>query len=280
MSRQASNSSSSKTRTNWQLPDGVSPGTWDYAQSTSIASDYDDYFRGHGMFELDRDIIDRHFQRDGCVIDLGCGTARALEPLIAKGLQGVAVDLSQEMLETVRSKPKLRSTTTAIRANLVDLDGFGDETFDYAICLFSTLGMIRGSDQRSKFVEHVARMLKPGGLFVVQVHNYWVHVFDPEGPLWMLRNLFRSKIKRDVELGDRFFLYRGIPDMYLHSFGKRELRRLLTNNRSRTKAELEIVESIPLNPRQDGRLALPWFMEWLRASGWIVVARKPQVPTA
>lgn len=278
MSR-TNSSTTDHQRAHWQLPEGVSPGTWDYAQSSSIASDYDDYFRGHGMFELDQTVIQRHFQfapgSQPRVIDLGCGTGRALEPLVAMGLRAVAVDLSQEMLETVRAKPELRDATTSVRANLVDLSCFRDDSFDFAICLFSTLGMIRGSDQRAQFIQHVSRILKPNGLFVLQVHNYWVHVFDPDGPLWMLRNFARAKIKRDVELGDRFFLYRGIPEMYLHSFGKRELRKLLTGESNKSSGkQLEIIESIPLSPQQDAQLAFPGLLEWLRASGWIVVARK------
>jgi len=259
--------SKSTRRAAWQLPDGVSAGTWDYAESESVASEYDDYFRNHGMFALDEQVLSKHFEPGRSVIDLGCGSGRALVPLVARGLQGVAFDLSQQMLETVRDKPELESTS-CVRGNLVDLDCFCDAAFDYAMCLFSTLGMVRGSEARARTVEHVARILKPDGLFVFQVHNYWVHFFDPEGPMWMLRNLVRAKTKRDVELGDRFFNYRGIPEMYLHSFGLREIRSLLLSH------SFEIVETIPLNPRQDAELAASWFLGAVRASGWIFVARK------
>lgn len=258
----------SKRRATWQLPDGVSPGTWDYSESDSVAQDYDSYFRQHGMFRLDQQVMDRHLKAGRWVVDLGCGTGRALEPLVARGLSGVAFDLSQQMLETVRDKPALRDTVACIRGNAVDLDCFADKSFDYAVCLFSTLGMIRGSEQREQTVQHVSRMLADDGLFVLQVHNYWVHVFDPDGPLWMLRNLFRSRWKKDVELGDRFFPYRGIPDMYLHSFRKQELTSLLRRH------AFEVIESLPLNAQQDGPMSMPWLLERLRASGWIMVARK------
>jgi SAM-dependent methyltransferase len=258
----------SKRRATWQLPDGVSPGTWDYSESHSVAQDYDGYFQHHGMFGLDQRVMANHLKPGRWVVDLGCGTGRALEPLLERGLHGVAFDLSQQMLETVRGKPSLRDSVACIRGNAVDLSCFRDESFDYAVCLFSTLGMIRGSDQRERTVAHVSRALVEGGLFVLQVHNYWVHVFDPEGPLWMLRNLFRSRWKKDVELGDRIFPYRGIPNMYLHSFRKQELVSLLRRH------EFEVVESMPLNARQDGPMPLPWLLEPLRASGWIVVARK------
>ena len=62
----------------WQLPPGVSRGTWDYLQSELVAEDYDDYFSRHALFEVDQQLVD-----DICsgspqdvVIDLGCGTGR------------------------------------------------------------------------------------------------------------------------------------------------------------------------------------------------------------
>lgn len=264
-------SSHSKRNASWQLPEGVSSGTWDYARTESIASDYDRYFAKHGMFRMDEEVTRRYLEPGKWVIDLGCGTGRALVPLVQEGLHGVAFDLSQAMLDTVQHKVQADSGTLdlhCVRGNLVDLRCFADATFDYALCLFSTLGMIRGSRSRSQMVEHVSRMLQPKGLLILQVHNYWVHLFDPEGPLWMLRNFCRSKIRGDIEVGDRFFPYRGIPDMYLHSFNRRELTSLLANH------SFEIVEWLPLNANQDGLLRWPNLLESVRASGWIVVARK------
>lgn len=259
----------------WQLPEGVSSGTWDYARTDSIASDYDRYFAEHGMFRLDQEVTQRYLEPGKWVIDLGCGTGRALVPLVEKGLHGVAFDLSQSMLDTVQQKlldeNKADNRTSGIhcvRGNLVDLRCFAEASFDYAICLFSTLGMIRSSKSRRQMIEHTARILKPDGLLILQVHNYWVHMFDPDGPLWMIRNFCRAKYRRDVEVGDRFFPYRGIPDMYLHSFGSGELKSLLTNN------SFEIVEWLPLNANQNGTLKWPGLLSYLRASGWIVVARK------
>lgn len=260
----------------WQLPIGVSSGTWDYAHADSIAADYDDYFREHGMFRLDQEIAARFLDDGKWVIDLGCGTGRALLPLVERIAHGVAFDLSQAMLCTVRDKSAQQSQNqsaasdkvSCVRGNLVDLSCFADASFDCAMCLFSTLGMIRGGESRQSVVQHVSRLLSPDGIFILQVHNYWAHLFDPEGPLWMLRNLIRTKVRRDVEIGDKFFLYRGIPDMYLHSFSKSELTQLLQQH------GFEIEEWLPLNRRQDGRLRWASFLGSFRSSGWIVVARK------
>lgn len=258
-----------KKRATWQLPDGVSSGTWDYANSSTIAGDYDRYFANHAMFRLDQEITHRLFQPGKLVIDLGCGTGRALLPLLDRGLQGVAFDLSQGMLEEVRQKgAQTGHQVTCVRGNLVDMRCFADSSFDYAMCLFSTLGMVRGSGPRTRTMEHVSRIMKQNGLLVLQVHNYWAHLFDPGGPRRMIRSWWQARMRRDVEPGDRFYPYRGIPNMFLHSFTKKELRDLLAGHGFR------IVEWHPLNATQTDRLPFPQLFEGVRASGWIVVGQK------
>jgi hypothetical protein len=46
----------------WQLPPGVSHGTWEYTQRDSIADDYDDYFAFNSLFEFDQPLLLEEFQ--------------------------------------------------------------------------------------------------------------------------------------------------------------------------------------------------------------------------
>lgn len=260
-----------KKHASWQLPRGVSRGTWDYSETPDIATTYDSYFGNHGMFRMDESLVLQLASTGDSVIDLGCGTGRAIMPLLQQGFDCVACDLSNSMLGEVFRKAHETSenpTLVCARANLVDLDCFADASFDLALCLFSTLGMIRGDDARNDVLRHIARITKPGGLFLFQVHNYWVHLFDPEGPWWMLRNAARSMVDSDVEIGDRFYPYRGIPDMYLHSFSSRKLRKMLN------QVGMTIEQWIPLNAQQDAPLRWPHLLSSLRASGWMIVARR------
>lgn len=256
----------SRRRPSWQLPAGVTRGMWEYAQTEHIARDYDEYFAFNSLFEFDQEVLNRHFARPGYVVDLGCGTGRALMPLICRGFRGMAVDLSAEMLAVVGEKAELeRLPIDRIVANLVDLDCLSEGIADYCISMFSTLGMIRGRQNRQRALEHVRRILKPGGLFVLHVHNLWYNLYDPGGPWWLLKNLFRAVVVRDVEAGDKFFDYRQIPNMFLHVFRRRELLGALRESGFRVR------ELIPLDPRRHQALARPWLFADLRANGWIVV---------
>ncbi len=147
-------------RPQWQLPPGIPRGVWHYTQADHIAEKYDDYFAQNRLFEFDEQVLLRHFRQPGLVVDLGCGTGRALVPLARRGFQGLGVDLSPTMLRIVADNAAAENLPIqVIQANLVELGCLRDATADYAVCLFSTLGMIRGRENRQRMLEHVRRIL-------------------------------------------------------------------------------------------------------------------------
>jgi SAM-dependent methyltransferase len=245
----------------------VVKGVWDYTQAEAIARDYKDYFHDHALLTFDESLLSKWFTYPGVVVDLGCGTGRALRGLLENGMTGIGVDLSQPMLVEAQSQlVQFSDRFTPVRANLVDLDCLASESADYAMCLFSTLGMIQGEQNRRTALAHMRRILKPNGLLVLHVHNFWFNLYDPGGPWWLMKSLLSSSAEK--QRGDKTYDYRGIRNFFLHVFSRRELFRMLSD------AQLEIHESIPLRPRCDGALTAPWFFQSLRASGWIVCCRK------
>ena len=261
----------SKSRQQWRLPPGVTRGLWEYAHSDAVAYDYDEYFAHNQLFEFDEaivleELLRRKIIERAVVADLGCGTGRALVTLARHGYRGLAIDLSHKMLDVVREKVVEEDLPIkCVQANWVELDCIGDATVEAAISLFSTLGMIRGRENRASALAHTRRILKPGGPFVLHVHNYWYNLYDPGGPWWVLRTLGRATFKRDIEAGDKFFPYRGVPNMFLHVFRPSELKQDLR------RAGFRITRIVSLAPQRYRALHVPWFFGSLRANGWIVV---------
>ena len=117
---------------------------------------------------------DTHFIQAGRLIDLGCGTGRLAAHFARKGFEYVGVDLSEEMLIRARANALSAGVSAEFQtANLVDLAGIPDASFDYAACLFSTLGMVRGDDNRRAALVAATRVVKPGGRLVLHAHNRW-----------------------------------------------------------------------------------------------------------
>ena len=252
-----------------RLPAGVSPGLWDYVQSESIAEDYDDYFAVNSLFEYDEQVLLRHFDERGLVVDLGAGTGRLLVALARRGFRGLAVDLSTPMLRIVREKADAESLPIdTILANMVELECLRDGVADYCISMFSTLGMIQGAANRRQVLAHARRILKPGGRLALHVHNFYFNLFDPVGRAWILSHLLDSWIHREVELGDKVFPYRGLPAMFVHVFRRREITAAVR------QAGFCVENLISLGATRQRPLRWPWFFGGVRANGWILLCRK------
>lgn len=257
-------------RAAWNLPPGVSQGTWDSFNRDDWARDENQWLSNTPLIDLDQAFVQEMLPSPrGRVADLGCGAGRVSLALARRGFPVLAVDLSKAMLEQVHRQAAAENLQIdCLEANLVELGEIPAESCADAVCLFSTLGMIRGSENRAKAVTEFHRILAPGGQLLLHAHQFWWNLRQYGGATWMSRHLIESLALKKVELGDRFATYRGVPNFYLHSFRNRELRGLLT------KAGFEIEVWRPL--RGDGSACLdhPWLLPALRTGGWLISARK------
>lgn len=257
----------------WQLPPGVARGTWDYAHSPAIAHDYDSFHAGHPLLDLDQTIIEQHLPApndSSRLIDLGCGTGRNVIRLASLGWKVLAVDLSQSMLDVVADKIASlphRERIETLHANMVQLDPVPDASADAILCMYSSFGMVRGASNRRRVLQHVHRILKPGGMFIVHVHNRGAWLRDPQGLRLTCSGWLRSWVS-SWELGDRIYPYRGLPSMFLHIFSRREMVRELH------AARLQVDRVHWLNRQSSGPLTHTWWMPHLRAGGFLFIARK------
>jgi len=230
----------------WKLPAGVDRGLWDYMRSDEMVAGYEGQMAASPLAAADVAFCERAFPAPGRLLDIGCGTGRLCRWFAAKGYDCVGVDLSEEMLAAARRfpVPNIEYRTS----NIVNLTELPDASFDYAACLFSTLGMVRGEENRTQVVANAHRLLKPGGRFVVHVHNRW---FRGLGANWR---------KRDITMPQA---YAGAP-LTLHHFSRSEATGLL-------RAAGFVLEDV-LAADVNGRPA-----RWprsLRAYGYLLLARR------
>ncbi|MCS6852255.1 MAG: class I SAM-dependent methyltransferase [Gemmataceae bacterium] len=253
----------------WKLPPGVTAGVWHYAHDPDLARGYDASLADSPLLTWDLEFAEKHLCRPGRLIDLGCGTGRLLIPFAQRGFWVLGVDLSAEMLRVAADKAQAAGVHVhLLRANLVQLEAITDGAFDYAACLFNTLGMIDGPANRQRVLDHAYRLLRPGGIFIGHVHNRWFNLWDPQGRRWVLRNLVRSALGLE-EGGDVAMpVHQGIAGLTLHVFTRREMVRLLL------RAGFRLIEIKPLGLRPDGRLPWPRCFGWLRAYGYLIAARR------
>lgn len=238
----------------WQLPPGVDRGLWDYLHSRDMVAGYDRQMAESPLAAADVRFCQEWFPTPGRLVDLGCGTARLGAHFAAKGYEYVGVDLSDEMLEQARRNVPGGSF---VKANLVDLAELPDNSFDCAACLFSTLGMVRGEENRLAALRSAFRVLKPGGRFVLHVHNRWFR-----------RLGWRRVVSGDVTMPQA---YGGAP-LTLYHFGYREALHLIW------EAGFATLFARPVGTTADGRLPREKWLPAVRAYGYLFAAERPVSP--
>jgi SAM-dependent methyltransferase len=247
----------------WQLPPGVDRGLWDYLHAGEMVAGYDEQMRASPLAAADVAFCARQFPSPGRLIDLGCGTGRLCLHFAAKGYDCVGVDLSDEMLarakDNVQSLPiDARYRVRLVIANLTDHGLLDGESFDYAACLFSTLGMIRGAENRARVIANAHRLLRARGRLVVHVHNRF---FLGLGRKCVLAEHLQTLLGRpsagDITMPQA---YAGAP-LTLHHFTQGEIVRMLED------AEFAVREVLAVG--DDGKPAMG-----SRVYGWLVMGER------
>jgi SAM-dependent methyltransferase len=252
----------------WRLPDGVDGPLWEYTHTARLAAEEEAYFADHPLFHADAIVLDERFTKLGRLVDLGCGAGRHSLRFARRGFDVTAVDLSRPMLEMVGSQARQRGIkVTTVQSNLCRLGCLPDQTFDYALSMFSTLGMIRGREPRRRALAEARRILRPGGRIALHVHNFWLNLRNSQGRRWLLSQA-RTALLNPAGIGDRRMTYRGIAGMNVHLYRWGEIKRDLRT------AGLQIEEVVPLDEVSAASIPAPWLAHSLRAGGWIIFAAR------
>lgn len=124
----------------------------------------DGYWWYQGLRVLLRDLLARYAPRDARILDAGCGTGANLQMMQAYGC-AIGVDLAEPAIHFCRARgiPPER----ALVASITDLP-FSANHFDLAVS-FDVICNI--ADDVGTFAE-IARVLKPGARFIVQLPAY------------------------------------------------------------------------------------------------------------
>lgn len=213
----------------WQLPAGVTPGLWEYLHDPTLAQEYLEKVSDSPFAHADQAFVAQQLPAPCRVIDLGCGPGRSLLPLFQRGFSCTGVDLSENMLEQARKLIAAHGSASSdsgtssipsgsielVQANLGEPLPFASHTFDAALCLFGTLGMLHPESVRQDFLGEVRRILKPGGQFLLHVHNSW--------PILGVRTL----IARDSVV--ILPAHQGISNLQMKLYNLQEIRKVLAS---------------------------------------------------
>ncbi|RLS57727.1 MAG: methyltransferase domain-containing protein [Planctomycetota bacterium] len=209
----------------WLLPEGTSRSTWQWMTSGAVADSHDRGLLGSPMEALELRLLRDVFPTPRRIVDLGCGSGRLCKPLLDAGHCVVGIDLSPSMLSVAAQRLGTQpDRLQLIRGSLVSLNYLRPETFDGALCMASTLGMISSRSLRVRALANMSRLLTHEGTLLVHVHRFWHLLRMSGGRTRLAASLLRSCLGQT----EFFDCTSGTPDVCrfpLHLYSAGELKR-------------------------------------------------------
>jgi SAM-dependent methyltransferase len=145
-------------------------GRWAEEAYEAFAPVYDD-FTAHHNYELWLGnllpIARRHGLRGRRLLDVGCGTGKSFLPMLARGWEVTACDISPSMVELARAK-----ADGAVRLSVADmreLPEFGE--FDLVWALDDAVNYLLSGEELEQALRGMRANLAPGGLLMFDLNT-------------------------------------------------------------------------------------------------------------
>lgn len=120
-----------------------------------------------GLQKCEQEMAFRYLPPTGRLLDIGCGSGRAVLALDQQGYQVTGVDLSLAMLAAGRN---LSAQARFSGANLLALP-FADNAFQAAFMFFGALQHIPNRNNRRRAMVEMARVVQPQGRLILGLDN-------------------------------------------------------------------------------------------------------------
>lgn len=166
---------------------------------------YSDAIKNIGLWESEKYVINKYFDKDKSILDVGCGAGRTTFNLYEMGYKNIiGLDLTPEMVSTAKTINKERNTDIEfIVGDATDLK-FEDNSFDQAIFSFNGLMQIPERKNRIKALKEIKRVLRENGIFIFTTHDReknenFKEFWEKEKKIWKAGN----QDKRTYEYGDK-----------------------------------------------------------------------------
>ena len=203
------------------------------------------------------------------VLEIGCGTGVHARLLAAAGARLSAVDLTPTAVELTRSRLALHGLDADVREADAERLPYPDGSFDFVW----SWGVVHHSNDTSRVIAQIARVLRPGGRLALMVYHrnsitYWIQY-------QLIRGVLGGKLLRmsPAEVANRYS-----DGVIARHYVPRELRALLDPWFSDVRTEVmgQLGESVPL-PARVRRVVEPFLPLRLRQRilerwGWFLFA--------
>jgi len=149
---------------------GESGGQWAQRTYEGMAPVYDDFTAHHDYEGWITDLLaalEKRGLRGRRLLDVACGTGKSFLPMLARGWQATACDISAAMVELAREKAGERATLAV--ADMLELPVFGE--FDLVWALDDAVNYLLSPEELERALAGMRRNMAPTGLLLFDVNE-------------------------------------------------------------------------------------------------------------
>lgn len=137
--------------------------------------EYDRFVRWEQRLAHEMPFLERRLAevRAQSVLDVACGTGQHAIALAREGYEVVGADLSAGMIH--RARENAAATRVEVRFVTAGFDQLAKrlgQSFDALLCLGNSLPHVKGPRALRSALSDFAKVLRPGGLLLVQIRNF------------------------------------------------------------------------------------------------------------
>ncbi|MBU4351013.1 class I SAM-dependent methyltransferase [Patescibacteria group bacterium] len=185
----------------------------------------DDYTRSRSFIPEDIASLADYAVAGDRILDSGCASGRLYKTFSRKEIDYFGVDLSEKMIGRAMADHPTGCFQMADSRFL----SFPENYFD-KIYSISVIHNIPSEEFRQQYLKELKRVLKPGGLLILRVWDFWKRRAMPQ---LFLDSLARKMPGRDkIDFFDVFVPWKNsagqiVTERYFHCFTKRELEKII-----------------------------------------------------
>lgn len=159
-----------------------------------------------GLWESEKEIIDRYFDSEMEILDLGCGVGRIALGLAGRGYSNVSgADLAEKMIFQAREIGVVLGLNVDFSQKDATRLDYEEASFDGIVFGFNGLMQIPLRSNRCRALSEIRRALRPGGHFVFTTLDRDDRLYES---VFMDESNFEHDPNRNpdvLEYGDRHF---------------------------------------------------------------------------
>ena len=196
--------------------------------SSKVVDKYVFLVENIGLWKSEKYIFERFVEKNSKILDVGCGAGRTTFGLFDSGYVNiVGVDTSKKLIAKAKAIAKKNKVDIKFHVDNALAFSYENESFDVVLFSYNGLMTIPKYENRLFAVNEIARVLKPGGLFIFTTHDR--DNDEKYKQFWKeekLRFENGTRNKRLLEFGDRITEENG-QEMFVHIPDIKEVYSLL-----------------------------------------------------